>query len=113
MFGTARARPQPPAVNIDREEEPLQPGLAVEPGAEEDQRVERDHRHPERVVPDAAPDEQHDVGEAKNDRGDLERAHPSARSHSPASNPTSNPPGCSTTGRLISEGCASISLCAL
>jgi hypothetical protein len=57
------------------EEKDLQDRVAIQPRVEEDDRVERDHRQPEHIVPDAAQHDQRDIGKAEQERDDFESGH--------------------------------------
>ena len=73
--GLFRPDPVPPAIELHHEEEDLQQHVAVQPLVEEDEEVERDHGEAERVVPDAAQDEQAYVQQAEPRRHPLPDLH--------------------------------------
>jgi hypothetical protein len=61
------------------EEKHLQQSIAVESCMEKDDRVESDHREAEDIVPDAAQNDQRDIGQSEQERDNFESGHGAER----------------------------------
>ena len=72
--GVARPAPATPAVDLNCKEKNLKARIGIEFFPRENPAVKNDHRKSERVIPDAAADEEADIDEAGQDRRNLDRA---------------------------------------